>query len=437
VLGCRVKAENLPVPGAAGPTAGSGSPGDSGGRGGSLGEPGSTAGMGGGSAPAGDDAAAGESVDAIPISIVTDAALQDTSSDVVPEFAVTGVATWRGGATAAYSIVHDTVCDPGAEGALTQADPELTVRGLRGGFGVIVRSCDALPSQWPQIMALVAHGHEVYNHSWSHPCLGTAAQCGANLRSTDFAVEIDQSTQVLAMQAGITPQYFSFPFDICGQDAVTLLRTRGYLGARCGTRGVSPPDLADTFATRFDQWGPSFSIYGNTGPCAGTGTANTNTSPELRPVACRRYVLNHFVDEAVAQQGWAMRAFTGFLGDAGAFQPVSLEDYTAHLDYVRTQVEARLLWMDGPTAVLKYRWARQLCPLPTVIDGRTLHFAAPTAVCQRYATQVSYLVSATMMLDAPDVTAIQGGIATPTARLGRAAFMVTADPTGGDVLLSQ
>jgi hypothetical protein len=100
-------------------------------------------------------------------------------------------------------------------------------------------------------------------------------------------------------------------------------------------------------------------------------------------------------------------------------------------------VQAGLLWVEGPTTVVKYRWARQLCPLPTVADGRTLHFEVPTAECQRFATSVSYLVSATMMVDAPDLTAIQAGVAIPAARLGRAAFMVTVDPTAGDVVLSQ
>jgi hypothetical protein len=41
------------------------------------------------------------------------------------------------------------------------------------------------------------------------------------------------------------------------------------------------------------------------------------------------------------------------------------------------------------------------------------------------------------MVDAPDLTAIQAGVAIPAARLGRAAFMVTVDPTAGDVVLSQ
>jgi len=368
-----------------------------------------------------------------------DAAAGDASGDVLPEFAVTGVATWRGGATAAYSVVHDTVCDPGAAGALTHADPELALRGLRGGFGVIVGSCGTGPSsQWPQIKALVAHGHEVYNHSFSHPCLGTAVQCGTNgVPSTNYAQEIGQSTATLVAQAGVAPQFFAFPFDICGQAALTYLKGSGYLGARCGTRGVSASDFLDPFAVRFDQWGPSFSVYRNLGPCAGLVTANATTPPANVPVACRLYVLNHFVDDAVAQKGWALRAFTGFQDDPGAFQPVALTDYTTHLDYVRGLVLAGLLWVDGPTTVLKYRWARQTCTLPTVVDGRTLHFAPPNPDCQRYATPLSYLVSATTMVDAPDVTAIQAGISIPAARLGRAAFMVTVDPTGGDVLLSQ
>src|SRR4051812_49266016 len=87
-------------------------------------------------------------------------------------FRVESVATWRGGATAAYSLIHDDVCDPGALGVFSAAEPELAKRGLHAGFGVVVSKCDAAAGgRWDQVETLVAHGHDVFPHSWDHPCM--------------------------------------------------------------------------------------------------------------------------------------------------------------------------------------------------------------------------------------------------------------------------
>jgi hypothetical protein len=443
-LGCRLEQDHLPRAGVRVPpptvSGGSGgaSPSPVGGSGPGSGEGGSAGGSGE-TPPATADAAP----DAIPIVAEADAAVPppplDAGSDVPPAFMVMGASTWRGGATAAYSVVHDAVCDPAAQGAFTHADPELARRGLRGGFGVIVGSCGEGPaSKWEQVRALAAHGHDVYNHSWSHACLGDAQQCAGNgMPSADLALQIDQATQVLAERGGVTAQFFSFPFDVCGQEGLDRLKQAGYLGARCGTRGVAPSSFPDPFAARFDSWGPGYSIYGNSGPCAGLTRPNTNVAPDTLSPACRRYVLDHYVDEAIAAKGWALRAFTGFTDDPGVFQPVSVADYTAHLDYVRSKVQAGQLWVEGPSAILRYRFARERCPLPTVVDGRTLRFAPASPECQRYATRVSYVVASTMLADAPNVVAVQGGVSTAAARIGRAAFIVTVDPTQGDAILGE
>src|SRR5436190_2186062 len=112
-----------------------------------------------------------------------------------PAFKVEGVATWRGGATAAYSLVHDDVCNDDTKGVFTHALPELDKRGLHGGFGVIVAECET-KGRWPQVRALVEHGHDVFSHSWSHTCMTDdpklASGCAPDApRSLDFAREID------------------------------------------------------------------------------------------------------------------------------------------------------------------------------------------------------------------------------------------------------
>jgi peptidoglycan/xylan/chitin deacetylase (PgdA/CDA1 family) len=353
-----------------------------------------------------------------------------------PTFTLTGIATWRGAAEGAYSIILDGVCD--SDGAFTHADGELTRRGLHGGFGVIVSSCGAAPGgKWPQVKTLVSHGHDVFNQSWSHPCLGTARECGGNgPPSADLAEQIDHSTQVLEDTLGVPIKYFIFPYDVCGADAVAHLRQRGYLGARCGTRGISAPTFPDGFATRFDIWGPAFSIYGNAGPCKGLVMAlNTNVPPASLPAACRSFVLDQYVEDAIAGKGWAIRALTGFLDDRNAFQPMSLADYTAHLDHVRAKVDAGLLWVEGPTPVLKYRWAREKCAAPVVMGGNTLHFAEPSADCRTYATTLSYLVATADQSDPATLGVTQATGTVAARKLGPGRFVVDVDPTRGDAVL--
>jgi peptidoglycan/xylan/chitin deacetylase (PgdA/CDA1 family) len=348
-------------------------------------------------------------------------------------FALGGVTTWRRAADAAYTIIHDAICDPAAAGGLATADPELTKRGLRAGFGVIASECEA--SEWPKLKALVAHGHDIVNHSWSHRCLGAPRECGSAMSSNDFAVEIDQATKALEDNAGAAVQYFTFPFDVCGAEAVAHLKQRGYLGARCGDRGVTEAGFSDSFATRFDVWGPNFSVYYNSGPCRGLTRANVNMAPETFPAECRTYVLTQYVEDAIKQKGWAIRAFNGFSGDRIAFQPIDPADYIAHLDYVRGRVDAGQLWTAGPATVIKYRWARERCPMPTLADA-TLRFPTPSAECQRFATTLSYNVSVTMA-DPPALKITQSGATVAARKLGPGRFVVDADPTRGDAVISQ
>ena len=130
-------------------------------------------------------------------------------------FRVDGVATWRGDASAAYSLIHDDVCDPHALGVFSAAEPELRRRGLHAGFGVIVASC-AAQGRWPEVRALVAHGHDVFSHSLDHPCLtadaALAESCDPKApRSVDVATEIGRAATTLQAATGRAPEFFIFP----------------------------------------------------------------------------------------------------------------------------------------------------------------------------------------------------------------------------------
>ncbi len=352
-------------------------------------------------------------------------------------FKVEGVASWRGDAAAAYSLIHDDVCSDGVEGVFSHADPELARRGLHAGFGVIAGVCES-KKRWNKVRQLVAHGHEVFSHSWSHPCMTNdhklAESCNPTARrSIDFLQEIDVAGAVMLQRLGAPPDFFIFPFDVCDPAAIARLQKQGYLGARCGESGINPAAAGDDFAIRFDVFGPAYSIYFDAPACK--GVKQYETPPEQTSAACRAHVLDHYVEDAITQRGWAVRELHGFDDDGGSFEPVPVTEYAAHLDHVLVKVRAGQLWVEGPTRVLKYRSARASCPLPVATERGTFTFATPSAACRRSATLLTYLVSTTDGTDPAALTSEQAGSRTPARKLARGRFAVDADPTRGPVVL--
>ncbi|MDF3071119.1 MAG: hypothetical protein K0R38_6720 [Polyangiaceae bacterium] len=312
------------------------------------------------------------------------------------------VATWKDDATAAYTIVHDDVCDYNIDSLFTVADPELTQRGLRAAFGAIVQRCEER-NLWSSLEVLRAHGHEIINHSWDHKDL---------VREADAAplnVQIDQANRYL--NENLVEQqtsFFIFPYDSFDDAAVAHLGALGYLGARAGMRGVNDAAFTDGLRVMFDVYGPAaekVSLYWE--------------QPDI---------MKHYVDLAITQGGWAVRELHG-VADM-TFGPVPLADYRTHLDYVKEKQDDGELWVDTPSAVLRYHFSRMYCAAPTASAG-TLQPATPSCECGRYATPLSVVV--TSGADAPSAVAAQDGKARPTKKLGPKRFLVEVDPLGGAV----
>jgi len=198
----------------------------------------------------------------------------------------------------------------------------------------------------------------------------------------------------------------------------------------------------------YEVFGPAYSYYWNDGACKGK-ISQYNTEPydlgdgskyPFAPAACITHIMSQYVDDTIAAKGWGIREFHGFhpVDDAmGAFEPISAADYGAHLDYIKGKQDAGSLWVEGPTPVLRYRFAREACGQPTVTGGNTLHFAAPSADCKKYGTVVSYLISTTDSSDPATLKVQQGGQFLPAKKLSAGHFVVDANPTAGDAVLVQ
>jgi hypothetical protein len=317
------------------------------------------------------------------------------------ELTVDSVAVWKGDAQGAYTIIHDDLCDWPIDSLYKVAEPELTQRGLNSAFGAIVLRCQER-KLWPTLEVMREHGHEIINHTWDHKDIVEEAAMAP------LSLEMDQANQVLNDNlVGQRTSFFIFPYDSFDDAAVEHLGTLGYLGARAGKKGVNSADFPDAMRVMFDVWGGENSIYDGQGD-----------------------ILKIYVDLAISQGGWSVREFHGIADTT--FFAMNLDEYRAHLDYVKSKVDTGELWVDTPSAVLRYRFSRQYCGTPSA-TGYQLAFTPPSCDCARYASALSVVV--TTAVDAPSALATQDGKMLATKKLGPNRFLVDADPLGGPVAL--
>ena len=381
-------------PGAAG-AAGGGAGGVAG-----TGAAGVSAGIGAGGAGAAGGGAGGTAGDC-PLGAGGPSGGQDPVGTDLGELTFEAVASWKGDAKGAYTIIHDDICDWPIDSLFTMAEPELTQRGLRSAFGAIVLRCQER-KLWPQLEVMREHGHEIINHTWDHKDIVEEAAMAP------LSLEMDQASQVLNDNlVGQRTSFFIFPYDSFDDAAVEHLGTLGYLGARAGKKGVNSADFPDAMRVMFDVWGGENSIYDGQGD-----------------------ILKIYVDLAISQGGWSVREFHGIADTT--FFAMNLDDYRVHLDYVKSKVDSGELWVDTPSAVLRYRFSRQYCGAPSV-SGYQLGFPSPSCDCARYATPLSVVV--TTAVDAPSALAAQAGKMLTTRKLAPNRFLVDVDPLGGPVAL--
>jgi peptidoglycan/xylan/chitin deacetylase (PgdA/CDA1 family) len=364
---------------------------------GPIGEQGSTTGgSGGASAGAGGAGAAGGTAGEPAAGAAGELPVESN----VGAIRVDSISTWQGNVTAAYSIIHDDACDWPLDSLFLVAEPALTARGLRAGFGAIVERCQER-QLWTQLQNMINHGHEIVCHSWTHPDFVDT--------NPDLSIQVDKATQELASHlTGQKIEYFIFPFDKFTEAQLDHLTTVGYTGARAGSKGVNAANFPDPMRGSFDVYNGENSIY----------------YPKFADV------LKAYVDDAISKGGWAIREFHGV--EDKSWETVPTVDYEAHLDYIKSKADAGELWVDTPSRVQHYRFARDFCAMPKV-DGAVLSYGDPTEQCKANAIALSFVI--TTEIDTPVLSAVQAGKALPSKRLGEKRFLVDADPTLGRVVL--
>ena len=116
------------------------------------------------------------------------------------------------------------------------------------------------------------------------------------------------------------------------------------------------------------------------------------------------------------------------------WEPMTPTEYDVHVADLTARIASGDLWVDAPTAVVKYRRARAACKV--TLAGHTVTFGTLSADCQKYKTPVTLDVTLADAADAASVAADQSGVKRAAKRIGAARFLVDDVVPGGDVTLT-
>ncbi len=338
------------------------------------------------------------------------------------------ISTWRDGAVAAYSAIHDDMGADNAQGINWHMDTVLYNRGLIGTPGVITSSCNITDVN--DMKRQLKHGHELMSHSKFH---------GGAQSNWNADEEIINSKKWLDSTLNINTGFFIFPFDQWTPLAIQQLKNAGYLGARSGDRqvitdsckhaGIDPHyhnayDFADPFDLVFDVYGEKHSGYKYMKTRAGGDD--------------KHYFMKAHVAAAINNNGWSIREFHGI--EDASWESIPLADYQSWMDFIKTKVDANKLWMDGPTRIIKYRFTREYAGTPSLTSsagGYNLSFGTSSNAAElaKYNTAITVFVKTTGI--SQYIKATQGGITLPTKKVSNNYYSVNVNPTLGQVAIEE
>lgn len=246
------------------------------------------------------------------------------------------VEPWKGGARAAYSLIHEDLVDS-SSGTLQVAVPALRTRGIRAGLATSVSLCSE--NGWTVLRNLAMEGFEIVNHGWWHiePTLETASQ------------EIEEARKELQKKVGSTISFYACPDPVPTPEIARYALEHGHQGVRSAQEpgAIVLPRCVDPSQVPYDAFG-SASAHG-----------------------ARNSQLETFLDSTIDQGGWGVRCLRGVADTS--WDPVPENLYVAHLDRLEKLVRTKELWVAPPTEILRHALAFQIAGIPR-IQGSLLWF---------------------------------------------------------------
>jgi peptidoglycan/xylan/chitin deacetylase (PgdA/CDA1 family) len=345
------------------------------------------------------------------------------------------VARWKNNAKAAYTIIHDDLCNTECSGIYENADTIAFNRGLRFGSGAIVKMCeDEGDYMWEHLRTLASHGHEIIAHSWDH---GSPVDLGWVPESWSVDTDVVMAKEVIENNIPATQvTYYIFPYDAYTDQRLNELKEHGYLGARAGKIMYDNDRGVNIFLDNFD---PFKSCYFD-----GYMSKAEQDEIDALPVD-ERYTVSIYnddnddieiqhLDSALTTGGWSIQEIHSVDDtEPWGWGHMSIKKYRALLDYAKKKIEAGLLWMDTPTAVIKYIMTKNSAGAAK-FENNVVSFAPAGSFNTRYLTEITIVIETSGNL--AGITGTQNGTEFKAEKNGKNNFIMDVDPTQGDIKLS-
>jgi hypothetical protein len=328
------------------------------------------------------------------------------------------LATYKNDAKGAYTLIHDDFGGDWAQGIEQYADTIAYNRGIPFCFALITGQCNG--NDWKNANQMIAHGHQVVNHSMYHKCGIKSEWCTAGVWDEhDFNIEIDSSTNLIKSKTNQHPSFFMFPFDMYTDTMISYLRDKGYAGARAGNNNaLQSPDIDDPLHLNYKAFLPQNSLQD----------------------------LNSFVFQAMEEKSWAIREVHGVNDDS--WGKISLKDYERHMNYLQSLSRSDSIWVATLSDVVMYQMLRKKYSVSfsmaegsgkiSKINFTARAFQEPDSLIYTTAMATSKLRTLTIVLvqGRPKLTHIMQNSKKIPFRKSGEKILIEANPAAGPLSLS-
>ncbi len=344
------------------------------------------------------------------------------------------IAKWKSNAQAAYTIIHDDLCDTIARGIYEHADTIAHNRSLKFGTGAIVKMCqDEGEYMWEHLRTLASHGHEIISHTWDH---GASVDLGWQPESWSVDTDVVMSKAIIEENVpGIEVSYFIFSYDAYNNQRLDELKKNGYLGSRSGRKMYDSDRGVNINFRNFDPFRNCyFDAYMSK---AEQDAIDTLPKDERYTVSIYNddnddIVFQH-LDSAITTGGWSIQEMHSVEDvEPWGWGHIHPSKYRELLDYVKEKVDAGIVWMDVPTAVIKYIMTRNQAGGVSINDN-SISFSGADAIDPNYKTDISLVI--TTQWNPSRVSGTQDGKTVSAIRIAKNQFVMDVDPTKGNVVL--
>lgn len=249
------------------------------------------------------------------------------------------VEKWQGGAEAALSLTFDD----GTQDQWTRGLPLWQEYGFHVTLGIVADRFLSHPERLPQLQQAFDAGHELANHSATHPDLTT--------RSLAEAQQEVQQCQDLLLQnvQGLNRIYtFAYPYETYNGDLIAMLQDMGFLFARSG-----PQDLGDVTPLNDALNPPDYHLY---------AWVNLSALPFS--------FWDNSTDNVLAAGGWMIEECHGIgtVGEPGVGWNARPEsEFRAHYDHIKS-FGARL-WVAPLGVAGRYATERNFAQVSLIASG--------------------------------------------------------------------